>query len=113
MSLDESHMTLNDYQEYASETARYSGKMSREGLEYCVFGLAGEVGELCGKISKINRDGVIDFEKYIEELGDVLWFVQQTAAELGLNLSQLAKQNLVKLAIRLDNGTIHGNGDYR
>ena len=87
-------------------------------LEYLTLGLCSEAGEVAGKLKKVIRDfdGVIDEEKAQQlslEIGDVLWYVAQLATTLGLQLSEIAEDNLNKLASRKSSGTIKGSGDYR
>src|SRR5271167_4186889 len=71
-------------------------------LAYVGLGL-GEVGELQGKIKKILRDsgGIITPETkqaLSKELGDILWYISQTCNELGLNMGEVAEENIKKLA---------------
>jgi len=80
--------------------------------------LAGESGEVCGKISKIMRDhnDVITDKMKLElekELGDVLWNLSQLATELCLSLDEIATNNLRKLKSRKDRNKLHGSGDNR
>ena len=60
-----------------------------------------------GKLTKINKADIFD------ELGDVLWYCASLADELGVNLEDVAKCNLNKLADRLNRCTIKGSGDKR
>jgi len=48
-----------------------------------------------------------------KELGDVLWYVAQLASELGLELDEIAAQNLEKLFSRQERGVLSGSGDDR
>jgi NTP pyrophosphatase (non-canonical NTP hydrolase) len=77
------------------------------------MGLAGEAGEVANKIKKHIRDGVLDFDKVADELGDVLWYVSQMASELGYDLNTIAEGNIDKLYSRLDRGVVQGEGDNR
>jgi hypothetical protein len=43
----------------------------------------------------------------------VLWYVAQVASELGLELDEIAHQNLVKLLSRQRRGVLSGSGDER
>ncbi len=104
-------MTLNDYQRLAEQTAVYPGRDSDAGLNYCLLGLGGEVGELLNKQKKVLRgdygDDVILANKHlIKELGDVLWYASQIALELGTTLDAVAVWNLAKLKKRQDDGTL-------
>jgi len=108
-------MSFDIYQEKTGETAIYPPEKA---LEYLTLGLCSEAGEVAGKMKKIIRDhdGIIDEDvahKLSLEIGDVLWYVAQLATTLGLQLSEVAEDNLNKLAARKNTGTIKGSGDYR
>ena len=110
-------LSFNDYQERTADTAIYPGQGDVMGLAYVGLGL-GEAGEVQGKIKKVLRDdaGQITDEKraaIAKELGDMLWYVSQTASELGVNLGDIAQANLDKLAGRKERGTLQGSGDER
>lgn len=52
-------------------------------------------------------------EKILKELGDTLWYAAQVATELGVDLGEVAQQNLDKLARRRAAGLISGEGSDR
>ncbi len=109
-------MNFKEYQELCGKTARYPSIGAPH--IYPVLGLGGEVGELLNKVKKIHRDkeGVIDEKTRAElmhELGDVLWYVAETATKLGLDLEEVAVKNIQKLASREERGVIKGSGDHR
>jgi NTP pyrophosphatase (non-canonical NTP hydrolase) len=109
-------MLFEEYQKESRKTAVYPDAGAN--IIYPVLGLCGESGEVAEKIKKVLRDdgGVISEEKKLElkkEIGDVLWYLAQISTELGLNLDDVAKQNLEKLFSRMDRGAIHGSGDNR
>ena len=67
---------------------------------------------------KVIRDdgGLVTAERreaMAKELGDVLWYVSQVASELGLELEEIAQQNLSKLLSRQRRGVLSGSGDER
>jgi NTP pyrophosphatase (non-canonical NTP hydrolase) len=109
-------LTFSDYQRRTADTARYPD-VGHNPI-YPTLGLAGETGEVCEKIKKVLRDhgGNFDAEAVSaikKELGDVLWYVARLAAELGLDLDEIAAENLDKLASRQARGTLSGSGDNR
>ncbi len=108
-------MDLTEYQRESRRTAEYP----REAwLAYPALGLAGEAGEVAEHAKKAIRDdgGKVSDERRAamsKELGDVLWYVAQLATELGLDLDEIAGQNLEKLFSRQARGVLSGSGDDR
>ena len=108
---DETPLTLDAYQQQAKATAVYPYEKADQ---YLIAGLAGEVGELASIFAKVWRgDGNLKFPHAAAELGDVLWFVAMLAKELGYDLSDVAQNNLNKLADRAVRGKLKGSGDNR
>ena len=54
-----------------------------------------------------------DREEIKKELGDVLWYLSQVSAEMGLSLEEVAQANVEKLFSRLERVEIQGEGDNR
>ena len=54
-----------------------------------------------------------DFDAIKGELGDILWQLSGLCSVLGLELDEIAKGNLAKLASRQERGKIEGDGDNR
>ena len=109
-------MDFDSYQIDARKTAIYPNK--DKNFIYPTLGLVGESGEVAEKIKKILRDknGIIDNESKLglkKELGDVLWYLSNLCDELDISLSNVAKENLEKLNLRLSRGKISGSGDDR
>jgi len=73
------NMKLDEYQSSAKTTAIYPGE-----LIYPALGLCGEIGEL------LNAIGCGD--EIPKEVGDVLWYVANVAADAGLTLSEVMGQ---------------------
>ena len=107
-------MNFNEYQNMAKSTAIYDKKHQ---ILYPALGLAGEAGEVANKVKKIIRDGYENNKDYRAdigaEIGDVLWYCAVLASDIGLELSDIAVNNTVKLKDRMNRGVIGGNGDKR
>ncbi len=109
-------MEFKEYQEKAKETAIYP--KTNPPWIYPLLGLGGESGEIFEKLKKVIRDesGEISDEKLEllkKELGDVLWYLSTLSTELGLDLNEVAEENIKKLFSRKERNTLHGNGDLR
>ncbi|NLF75598.1 MAG: nucleoside triphosphate pyrophosphohydrolase family protein [Chloroflexi bacterium] len=109
-------LTFSEYQRRTADTAIYPD-VGRNPI-YPTLGLAGEAGEVCEKVKKVLRDSDGQFSAEAvgaiqKELGDVLWYAARLAAELGLDLGQVAEANLSKLASRQQRDHLSGSGDDR
>jgi NTP pyrophosphatase (non-canonical NTP hydrolase) len=91
-------LDLSTYQERARRTDRNPGR-DEQARMIPLAGLASETGELLGEYKKYLRDGEshkLFKERLAEEVGDLLWYVANVATKFGLDLGEVAKQNLVK-----------------
>lgn len=109
-------MTLQEYQMMARETAVYPDKYQ---ILYPAMGMCGEAGEAMEKIKKAVRKGGdqyrdhIDLDGLLKELGDVLWYVANIAADVGVSLNTVAELNIEKLKDRAERDVLKGEGDNR
>lgn len=108
-------LSFNKYQQIAKTTAVYSKKWA---VLYPALGLPNEAGEVAGKLKKVFRDNDGNLTRKMKadiskELGDVLWYVAALCTDLGLNLNDVAQENLDKLLDRQARGKLHGSGDNR
>ena len=108
-------MTIQEYQDRALKTATYGDNNT---IIYTTLGLAGEAGEVSEKVKKVLRDknGVFDIDtkhEIAKEIGDVLWYCNALAYDLGYSLETIMEINLIKLESRKARGKIQGNGDNR
>lgn len=108
-------MKLNEYQDFAKQTAMYPREVA---IAYVTMGLSGEAGEIANKVKKIYRDKEGQLSEgskkdLAKELGDVLWYVAMLAHELDYSLEDVAKMNVEKLDSRHQRGVIKGEGDDR
>ena len=106
---------LDMYQQVAKTTAIYPREQA---IIYPTLGLTGEAGEVANKVKKIIRDGTNKnnenlVQEISAEIGDCLWYISVLADDIGVKLSDIANSNLIKLANRKKNNTIHGSGDNR
>jgi len=109
-------MTFKEYQKLSRKTAIYPDL--NKNFIYPTLGLAGETGEVVENIKKIVRDKnkLIDKKTKSElskELGDVLWYLSQLAAELNISLDEIAVKNIEKLQSRKKRGVLRGKGNNR
>lgn len=90
MSDDFTPLTVADYTAKALTTDRKSDSGS---LTFPLLGLFGETGSLLSEVKKKQRDKT-SYLGYagavVEELGDVLWYLNAVAARGGLSLSDIA-----------------------
>lgn len=103
-------MTLNEYQK---ESDKFTKTNIKNNISYSALGLAGESGEVCDKIKKSIRDGNLDRDSIILELGDVLWYLARICDNLQIDLDVVAKLNIQKLTSRTERNVISGEGDNR
>ena len=92
------------YQAAAMRTCRHT-----QGSQQCILegalGLNGEAGEVADIIKKSVFGGhPMDKEKLILELGDILWYVAETAHGIGISLEDIMERNLRKLEARYPTG---------
>jgi len=79
-----------------------------------VLGLVGESGEVSELFKKFLRDGTpIDKTNLKKELGDVLWYLCNIAADNDITLEDVASANILKLADRKAHGAQRGSGNDR
>lgn len=92
----EEELGFNEYQKHAYNLISEEGK--KDMVTNGVLGLAGEAGECCDIVKKFKFQGhELDKEHLKDELGDVLWYIAETASGLGISLEDVAKYNLNKL----------------
>ena len=98
-------MTINEYQTLAMKTL--NPELSpRDVLINGVMGLCGEAGEAIDIVKKHLMQGhELDRDKLIKELGDVAWYLAETATALDADLEDVLSRNIEKLKKRYPNGT--------
>lgn len=97
-------MTLNEYQELAQRT-RNVALSPDDHLFNGIMGMSGEVGECADIVKKcFYQDGRDIKEKLKDELGDVFWYLVETATAMGWTLEEIARHNIEKLQKRYPDG---------
>lgn len=97
-------MTLNEYQTLAMTTLN-PALDKKDVLINGVMGLCGEAGEAIDIVKKHLAQGhALDREGLIQELGDVAWYLAETAAALDVTLDEVCARNIEKLRHRYPEG---------
>lgn len=97
-------MTANEYQRLAMVTLN-PDLSQKEILINGVMGLCGEAGEAIDVVKKHLAQGHgLDRDKLIKELGDVAWYLAETATALDVSLEEVLERNLEKLRARYPEG---------
>ena len=97
-------MTINEYQQLAMKTL--NPELSKKDvLINGVMGLCGESGEAIDIVKKWLAQGhELDKEKLAKELGDIAWYLAETATALDIPLEDIFRGNIEKLARRYPEG---------
>ena len=97
-------MNINDYQAQAMTTLN-PALTRKEVLINSVMGLCGESGEAIDIVKKWLAQGhELDREKLAKELGDICWYLAETATALDLSLEDIMAANIEKLKKRYPEG---------
>ena len=97
-------MNFSDYQRKAARTLQCE-MTPIELISNLVFGLAGETGEIADLLKKaIFHKHDLNQVKLAYELGDLLWYLCMIAEYYHIDMAQVARLNIDKLAARYPNG---------
>lgn len=97
-------MTANEYQKLAMRTLNPELD-KHDVLINGVMGLCGEAGEAIDIVKKHLAQGhALDREALIKELGDVAWYLAETAYALDVPLDEVLEHNISKLRARYPEG---------
>ncbi|MBQ3160826.1 MAG: nucleoside triphosphate pyrophosphohydrolase family protein [Oscillospiraceae bacterium] len=97
-------MTINEYQKLAMVTLNPELD-KKDVLINGVMGLCGESGEAIDIVKKHLAQGhELDKEKLAKELGDVAWYLAETATAIGYDLEDIFQMNIDKLKKRYPDG---------
>ena len=97
-------MTVNEYQKLVMKTLN-PDLDKKDVLINGVMGLCGESGEAIDIVKKWLAQGhELDKEHLAKELGDIAWYLAETATALVLSLSDIFEANIEKLKKRYPEG---------
>ena len=97
-------MNVNEYQSLAMTTLN-PALSKKDVLINGVMGLCGESGEAIDIVKKHLAQGHdLDREALIKELGDIAWYLAETATALDVSLEEVFSRNIEKLKKRYPDG---------
>ena len=97
-------LTANEYQRRAMTTLN-PALSEKDVLLNGVMGLCGEAGECIDIVKKhLHQGHELDKARLARELGDVAWYLAETAQALGIPLEDILRGNLDKLKKRYPQG---------
>lgn len=106
-------MTINEYQQLAMRTLNPELD-KKDVLINGVMGLCGESGEAIDIVKKWLAQGhELDKDKIARELGDIAWYLAETAWALEIPLEEILQANIDKLAKRYPEGFSSERSLYR
>ena len=106
-------MTVNEYQRLAMKTLNPQ-LSQKDVLINGVMGLCGESGEAIDIVKKWLAQGHdLDKERLAKELGDIAWYLAETAYALEIPLEEILRGNIEKLARRYPEGFAAERSIYR
>ena len=97
-------MTANEYQKLAMTTLN-PALSKKDVLIKGVMGQCGESGEAIDIVKNNLAQGhPLDREKLLKELGDIAWYLAETATALDVSLEEVLERNIQKLRQRYPQG---------
>ena len=97
-------MNANEYQKLAMTTLN-PALDKKDVLINSVMGLCGEAGEAIDIVKKWLAHGhELDREHLAKELGDIAWYLAETATALDIPLDEVLEGNIAKLKSRYPEG---------
>ena len=97
-------MRINEYQKLAMRTQNPQLD-KRDVLINGVMGLCREAGEVIDIVKKHLAQGhELNRQALIKELGDVAWYLAETATALDIELEEVFERNIEKLKYRFPEG---------
>ena len=98
-------MEFNEYQKLSKGTDQRENNTDELSRLIPLLGMIGEMGSVASEHKKRLRDGqsyTTFNEKFKKELGDVLWYISTLAADMDIELEDVARTNLQWTSERWD-----------
>ena len=97
-------MTINEYQKLAMRTSNTT-MTTADHILNGALGLTGESGEVADIVKKSFMQGHnLDADHIVKELGDICWYIAETATALGYDMETIMQMNIEKLKKRYPEG---------
>lgn len=103
----EEDKTIKTFQEYQEKTRRTANSEldKFDSVSNYSLGLISECAEITDELKKVLfHEHEVDLDKISKEMGDTMWYFFRLADELGINMQDVATQNISKLAKRYPEG---------
>ena len=106
-------MTINEYQTAAMRTSNKTITQDEHILNGAL-GLTGESGEVADIVKKHLMQGhPLDITHIAKELGDICWYIAETATAIGYDLETIMQMNIDKLKKRYPEGFSSERSQHR
>lgn len=101
-------MTTDEYQAFFVEHSKNFKMKESDVLAVYALGLAGETGEIIEHIKKYIRDGELDREALIDELGDQQGYFACLCSYFGISMQEAMDASIKKAIRRKNNNSLQG-----
>ncbi len=93
--------SIEQYPEFVNSHLYKDGTTWEERMTLAALGLCGEAGEFADSLKKyLFQHGDYNEKHVVEELGDILWYLQLACNLLRVSLDDVAEINMAKLKER-------------
>ena len=94
-------MTIDEYAQWAAGVPQPPAGSRFDRLTYAALGLAGEAGEVADSTRRLMRDGTLNEDHLVYELGDLVFHWACLVAELEQSPSALLARSREQIEARL------------
>src|SRR5262245_60131988 len=95
-------MKLDDYAAWAETVhSKATGGDRDRFLSYLALGLTSKAGEVASAVKKLLRDGTLDMDNLVEELGDVMYHWVRLVTATGRSPADIMAASRAKIEARV------------